>query len=187
MVIGIRVAVTHGVWTVRGVGGLWSPWFVRFLKNRRRCGRQEVNGSLGVKLAEGIAGTVRMFREHRGRGSMLHPRTRFWVGKLSAMIVRVIRSTWMKWIDCVLWNHRLLWWRGRRQWAGKERSRRLGHWCCSGRRIVRHLKIILRVIRTCQRFGWLGSCRGWSWCHCRVVERHIGVIRTRWILRRASR
>lgn len=41
-------------------------------------------------------------------------------------------------------------------------SRCLGHWCCSGCRIVRYLQIILRVIGTLWRFGWLSSWRNSS-------------------------
>ncbi len=79
-------------------------------------------------------------------------------------------------------------------------DRCLGHWRCSGCRIERYLKIILRIVNTCWRIGWLGSgrssssgssiffgCKGWSWSHYRVVEWHIGVIHTRWILRRTGR
>ncbi len=70
-IIGIRVVATNGV-SVRGAGGLWSHWFLRFLMNslrflfgrRRRCGQREVNGSLGVKLVKGVAGNVRLFGNH---------------------------------------------------------------------------------------------------------------------------
>lgn len=75
-IIGIRVVTTNGV-SVRGTGGLRSLWFLRFLRNSVRflfrrqwmCRWWEINGSLGVKLAEVVAGTVRLFGNHRPGGS----------------------------------------------------------------------------------------------------------------------
>lgn len=141
-----------------------------------------------VKLVEWVAG---LFGNHRplgrrGGDSRVRGRcrlkTRFRVGKMS---MRVVRSRWINWTDWVLWSYMLFW------WAGREGSRCLGDWCCCGCRIVRYM-IILRVIRTCWMFGWRSSSsssccfssRGWSWSHCRVVERVIG---TRLILRRSNR
>lgn len=186
-VIGVRVA-TDGL-SVRGACDGWSCWFLRsglrFLFGRqRRCGRWDVNGLLWIKLAEGVAG--RLFWNHWRRGGWSDSRM---VWKMSILIVGAIKSRMIKWSDWVLRTLGLFWWRGwRRQWAGRERSRCLGHWCCSGCRVVRHLKVILRVIRTRLRYGCLGRWRGSScsfcscWCHCRVVERCIGVIHSRWIL-----
>lgn len=65
-IIGIRVVATNDV-SVRQTSGLWSHWFLRFLRNSLRflfgrCERWEVNGSFWVKVAKGIAGTARVLR-----------------------------------------------------------------------------------------------------------------------------
>ncbi len=74
-IVGIRVVATNGV-NVRGAG-LWNCWFLRFLGKglrflfgrRQRCRQWEVNWTLRVELAKGIAGIARLFGYHRLGGS----------------------------------------------------------------------------------------------------------------------